>query len=80
MLRLVTHALAASTASLAKRTDRIGPRTETTFRTFVLTVVGLLLLVAAAWEWHRIAGLAAGGLACFVLELCLASPTEETAP
>lgn len=34
----------------------------------VLSVVGLVLLVIAAYRWNLTAGLAATGVACFLLE------------
>lgn len=35
---------------------------------FVLVVAGLGLLSAAAWRWSMIAGLAAAGVSCLILE------------
>lgn len=77
MLQLVTHTLARLTATLADRTDKVPIGHQRTARTFVLTLVGLLLLVKAMFTWCPIAGWTAAGLACFVLELCMAAPTPE---
>jgi len=52
---------------LGRRRAQVGAFLAVAVR-FVLVVAGLALLVAAAWGASRIAGLAAGGVACLVLE------------